>query len=282
MDALDRGEEREVRLALGNGGGMDLEDDVSTPVAVLVTGQRGSTGVTASFFLTPVVVVDTSTRSAAEILACRAAPSDPLVRSLPDLLLGSRREPSDPAGAVSAVLDMLDVLRSASPAPAVAGSLPVRQSLRSLDPSEQSWVVVMASIAASQGLRAGILAWPDKALLLVDTGFALDEAIGSWPWLAPYAEVLGKLARNGALCLPFDGRASLPSTADGAAAALRLCSRRGVDGAPVSWLDTLPESAAAPLPVPFPLALPATPPDAFSTSGFFAALRAALSAPPPS
>ncbi len=284
VDALGPGEEREVRLGLGPTAGPAALDGRGEPVSLLVTAQRGSAGVTASFSLTAAVSEDAAF-SGAERLACEADPSDPLVRSLPEALLGPSVGNADPGGTVIAVFDMMGSLRGAVSAPAAPGvtaSLSVRRSLRSLDQASESWVAVMGSFAASQGLRVGYLALPDEALLLVDTGMALDDGLTAYPFLAPYAQVLGALARDGRLTLPFTGMPARSSAADSAAFALQLCDRRGVDGAPVSWIDAAPAPSASPLPVPFPVAFPASPPNEISTSGFFAALGAALSKLPPS
>jgi hypothetical protein len=114
------------------------------------------------------------------------------------------------------------------------------------------------------GIPVGVIAWQDRAFVLLDTGMSLSDVVGSIPGLSRFDAVLTALSRDGRLCVPLSSRI-LPGVFGATAGAfvdgLAGSFERGVDKATIRWLDpaTLAARATAPLPIPFPFQLPSLP-----------------------
>jgi hypothetical protein len=277
----------EIRLALPGSPRRSSGPDV--PAGFLITFQKGIEEISVPGLLSLAVPDAGSLGDSADALICRASPGDQLVAGLGDDLLSGAH---DALPSLATILDSLGSLRARSPGGVaeVVGGRSLRAALRSLSPDERDWTIFTVSLAASFGLNAGLIAWPDRTLCLLDTGVPLAEAYASLPGLDRFSEVLTALSRNGTFCLPLSGlppretagqRTSLSPTASAFREALLLCAARGAATARVLWLD--PAAAAAhsttPLPIPFPFLPPVRARNA-DTSRVIAAMNSALAAIP--
>jgi hypothetical protein len=283
IDALFPGDERdmEVRLRLEGPLSSSALEPGGVPAALLVTYERGDEGFSVPASLT-IQVADVGRGEAlANSLSCRAETGDQLVAGLADDLLetaGVEGGRADPVASLAGILDSLGGLRrqaapyAAGPAhdenalpPAATGTAGgVRAIMRALSPDESDWALLSVSVAASLGLPAGLMSWPDRVLALVDTGIPLSSVRASLNEPSRFGSVLDSLSRNGRLCLPLSGRLSPGTTAVTVWAlvdALELCRDKGVGNATISWLDLAELGARArpSVPVPFPFALPSIP-----------------------
>jgi hypothetical protein len=147
-----------------------------------------------------------------------------------------------------------------------------RSALRTLSGDPQEWVLLTVSLALSLNMQAGIVAWTDSTLALVESDISLSEALGSMSLLAPFATTLRKLSRDGRLCFPLSGRpfasqqvgpgsTAAPGYAVRACVdALRECQERGISSAIVSWIDSVQASdQALPLAITMPIEFPSVP-----------------------
>jgi hypothetical protein len=266
---LPAGGERDIMVTLAEDPGRILSAVPARPLALLVTWEKGTDGFTAATSIaTPSGPTGSAAGAFADALACLAEPDDALLASLPDALLGSSRDARNPVPTLAAILDALGSLR-ADRQPSGAAAVPgARAAARGLDPGEPAWAVLIASLGASLGVPTGLMSPGDRIFAVVDTGLDLTDAIRALPELAPYAEILGVLSRDGKLCVPVAGLAALSTAAEECAEALAFLWHRETAGAPVAWLDAARGNAAAPGrapgrapgPVLFPLVLPVSEP----------------------
>jgi hypothetical protein len=209
-------------------------------------------------------------------LLCAANPRDALVARLVE----TARDGGDPFAAAAGALDFLGRLRRSSAGfkattedvqPLPAAPLALRSALRSLSSAELDWISPAISIASALGVPVGVLAWKDKALLLLDTGIPLSEALSSMPGLEGHISVLRKVAKDDLLCLPFSARlwpsdssddASTPSFARSITDALAAWEESEPSDSTVVWVDpaALVLKARPAFPVPFPIPFGPIPP----------------------
>ena len=277
--------ELSLRLGLADSSPVALAAGRSLAAGLLISYQRGQEEVTAPATLGIDVEEPGPSADDSDTLLCRARPGDPLIAGLGDDLLAGGH---DALPALAGILDGLGALRS--PAQAADPCPSLRGTLRSLFPDEKQWTLLTISIAASLGLPAGLIQWPDRVMALVDTGIPLSRAFESLPALQSFSAALGALSRGGSLCVPLSGlppretdREAAPYHAAAYALreALRLCRARGAMTARVVWLDASGAAARprAPLPIPFPFLLPLVP-QKTDTATMLAGIAAVLSAAP--
>jgi hypothetical protein len=280
IEALAAGREARVEMSLPL---LDEADapgpGAEIPAAALVTWERGAEGGTFPLRFSLRVAAGTPAEQANRLrnaLLASVDPEDLLVNATAaELSAGAE----DPLAAAAMALDSLGRLRqsvraagsrSAVPGSPAAASPPppdairgARQALRGLSSDPLDWALLTADIVRGLGLSVGILAWPDSAVLLVDTGIPLPDALAGLPALARDAALLRKLSRNGRLCVPLSGDLAPPSSsltpsAFALVAGMEACRRRGVDSGAVAWLGPPGSAAARPeVAVPFPALFPA-------------------------
>jgi hypothetical protein len=295
IETLPARQQRELSLQLGLldpssgvlAAGQSLSAGASLTAGLLISFQRGLEESTMAATLVVAIGEPGSPPDAADPLICRARPGDPLIAGLVDDLTAGGR---DALPALAGILDGLGALRAPPGQGAVDPDLSLRGTLRSLSPDERQWTLLTVSIAASLGLPAGLIQWPDRAMAMVDTGIPLSQAFASLPELQRFSAALGAMSRGGDLCIPLSGlpprgieREGAPFHASALALrdALVVCSTRGVGGARVTWLDSgspAPQPQA-PRPIPFPFLLPLAP-QKVDTATMAAGVAAALSPPP--
>ena len=115
-----------------------------------------------------------------------------------------------------------------------------------------------ASLAATVGLDAGLVAVGDAILALVDTGIPIEDALAAHPDLQPLMGLLGEIAHGGTLWIALDTMvaAGEPSPlAWSINEAIRILASADLKSADI-WRTTAPPSGSSPTPVPFPLMLP--------------------------
>jgi hypothetical protein len=169
----------------------------------------------------------------------------------------------DRFAAAGVILDALGRARQAWPGgigDRAIDPLGVRRALRALSADPLDWTLLTADILSVLRFPVGILAWPDAAVVVADTGVPLAEALARVPALARDAAMLKKLSRDGRLCVPLSGT-PLPSPSSMTAsvfalrAGLQACRERGAG--PVAWLaDLAPAAPRAPATSPFPARFP--------------------------
>jgi len=274
IEALAPG--REARLEMS----LPLLDDADAPgpggeipAAALITFERGTEGGSVPLRFSLRVAARTPAEQQGDLrdaLLARVNPEDPLVHSATAELSANA---DDPLVAAAMVLDALGRLRQ--PARAAIPSAPAaappiwpaaftgsRAAIRGPSADPLDWVLLTADIVSGLGLPVGILAWPDAAVVLVDTGVPLAEAIAEHAGLARHKALLQRLSRNGRLCVPLSGDpAPLSSprapSVFALASGLAVCSERGVDQRAIAWLE--PPGHGAPrteVAVPFPARFP--------------------------
>ncbi|MGA2765338.1 MAG: hypothetical protein ABSG17_18475 [Spirochaetia bacterium] len=258
-------------------------DNISASISgkALVVWKQAGTRVTAALSASvpwPHAARDRSATDLADSLVL-AATAHPLV---PVLGLPSGTDNGDPLGALASALDWMGDLRARAASESGGnGSLAPRLSLlfqtgpeaalRAFSPDPLDWVVLSTSLALHLGMPAGIAAWEDSAVTLIQTDIPLSRGLAIMPFLVPYKKTLEKLSRDGRLSLPVSGRLSIPAPAASGAPAgpetigaaaraladgLRECQRRGAASAAVRWIDPAdvgpPDPSAAALPVELP------------------------------
>jgi hypothetical protein len=266
IEALAPG--REARLEMS----LPLLDDAAAPgpggeipAAALITFERGAEGGTVPLRFSLRVAARTPAEHQGDLrdaLLARVNPEDPLVHSATAELSASAE---DPLVATAMVLDALGRLRQpgreaipGAPA-AFSGS---RAAIRGPSADPLDWVLLTADIVSGLGLPVGILAWPDAAVVLVDTGISLAEAMAEHAGLTRHKALLQRLSRNGRLCVPLSGDPAPPSSPRAPSvfaltSGLAACSERGVDQRLIAWLE--PPGLGTPrteIAVPFPSRFP--------------------------
>lgn len=267
IGSLAAGQEKQVEMSLQLIDSLEHLDDV-IPAASLVSWERGAEGGTTPIRLTlhlePGAQAETASALRDELL-WQVDPGDRLVRAaVTELSSGS----DDSLVAAAHTLDVLGRLRQAAsaataptatipPSPGPASARSVRATLRSLSPGAVDWSLLVADILTGLGFPVGVLAWQDAAVVLVDTGVGLGEALAGLPALAQEEPLLRKLSRNGHLCVPLSGDL-LPSPSQltpsvfALLAGLRACRERGVAPRAAAWRGDAGLAAPGPeVAVPF-------------------------------
>ena len=275
VEALAPGREAQIEMSLplldaaeapGPGG--------EIPAAALITFERGAESGTVPLRFSLRVAARTPAEQQADLrdaLLARVNPEDPLVHSTTAELSAGVE---DPLVAAAMVLDALGRLRQ--PARAVIPSAPTaappiwpaaftgaRAALRGPSADPLGWVLLTADVLSGLGLPVGILAWPDAAVVLVDTGVALADAVAGLAGFARHKALLQRLSRDGRLCVPLSGDpAPLSSlrtpSVFALASGLAVCGERGVDQRAIAWLEppgsgTIRTEVAVPFPARFPV-----------------------------
>jgi hypothetical protein len=230
------------------------------PAAAIITFTRGAEGGTVPLRFTLSVAARTPAEQQGELrdrLLARVNPDDPLIDSATAQLSASA---DDPLVAAAMVLDSLGRLRQPS-----RGAVPsARAALRGPSADPMGWVLLTADIVSGLGLPVGILAWTDAAVVLVDTGIALADAVAGLPGLERHKALLARLSRDGRLCVPLSPDPPPPSSPQtpsvfALASGLAACGELGVDQRAIAWLEApgpgaSPAEVAVPFPVRFPIA----------------------------
>ncbi len=244
----------------GNRAGRRHNPGGDIPAAAIITFARGAEGGTVPLRFTLRAAARTPAEQQGDLrdgLLARVNPDDPLVDSAAAQLSANAE---DPLIAAAMVLDSLGRLRQPSRGTVASA----RAALRGPSADPWGWVLLTAEIVSGLGLPVGILAWTDAAVVLVDTGIALADAVAGLAGFERHKALLARLSRNGRLCVPLSADPFPPSSPQtpsvfALTAGLAACGELGVDQRAIAWLEPPGAGAsraevAVPFPVRFPIA----------------------------
>ncbi len=259
LESIPASQESTVRVPLGVVDAQMLPLTGIVPAFALVTADRGQEGVTMALAFSAQLARTAEPDDVADALACRAVSPDTLAASLSSSLLsGAVPDPPQPLADLAGILDALgEARRDASGGQRPRGE-GMRAMLRGVSPDEADWTVVMASIASSLGLPAGVLSLADRPLAIVDTRIPFFTALSAVPELQRFRENFAVISPAGTLWIPLSGRippAGSEAIAWSFADAMELLATH--DNAVAKRSDLPVSSNRENAPSPFPLILPA-------------------------
>jgi hypothetical protein len=251
--------------------GPDVPAGTSIPAAALVSWERAAEGGSTAIRLVLAVEPPPRAEAAALLaagLAARVDPDEPLVRAAVFEISAGIEDGMSAAALVLDVLGRLRAFAAAAGGGGIGAGHGVRAALRGLSRDALDWSLLTADVLAALGLPVGVLAWPDTAVVLLDTGIPLGKALAALPALAREEAVLAGLSRDGRLVVPLSGELPSPQSPQAPSilallAGLRTCRERG--GSPrtavqgfTAWTggSGTPPPARPQLPLAFPARFP--------------------------